>query len=221
MPTSPQPTIRSRSHPHILVEARAPAAVAAAAPFENSAHVVSRHHQAEQPGARRRAGRNRAGGRDAQRHHPGLRLPQRRLRLLQGQDPRKARSTTAITPRYILPDFEKKLGFALFCRAKPLTDLVIEAREINAAGELRRSGSCPAACSASSVRQTTSRCCILSLPANERLQFLAGQYIEIILRDGKRRAYSHGQCAAGRRAHRAARAQHARRRPSPTMCSTG
>ena len=35
---------------------------------------------------------------------------------------------------HILPDFEKKLGFALFCRAKPLADLVIEAREINAAG---------------------------------------------------------------------------------------
>ena len=30
----------------------------------------------------------------------------------------------------------------------------------------------------------------LSLPANERLQFLAGQYLEIIMRDGKRRAYS-------------------------------
>jgi CDP-4-dehydro-6-deoxyglucose reductase len=30
----------------------------------------------------------------------------------------------------------------------------------------------------------------LSLPANERLQFLSGQYLEIIMRDGKRRAYS-------------------------------
>ena len=30
----------------------------------------------------------------------------------------------------------------------------------------------------------------LTLPANERLQFLAGQYLEIIMRDGKRRAYS-------------------------------
>ena len=30
----------------------------------------------------------------------------------------------------------------------------------------------------------------LILPANERLQFLAGQYVEIIMRDGKRRAYS-------------------------------
>jgi len=30
----------------------------------------------------------------------------------------------------------------------------------------------------------------LQLPANERLQYLAGQYIEFILRDGKRRSYS-------------------------------
>jgi CDP-4-dehydro-6-deoxyglucose reductase len=37
---------------------------------------------------------------------------------------------------HILPEFEKKHGYALFCQAKPLTDLVIEAREINAAGEL-------------------------------------------------------------------------------------
>jgi len=30
----------------------------------------------------------------------------------------------------------------------------------------------------------------LKLPANERLQFLAGQYIEFLLKDGKRRAFS-------------------------------
>ncbi|MCW5624970.1 MAG: CDP-6-deoxy-delta-3,4-glucoseen reductase, partial [Burkholderiales bacterium] len=30
----------------------------------------------------------------------------------------------------------------------------------------------------------------LKLPANERLQFRAGQYLEILLRDGRRRAYS-------------------------------
>ena len=30
----------------------------------------------------------------------------------------------------------------------------------------------------------------LKLPANERLQFLAGQYLDILLRDGKRRSYS-------------------------------
>ena len=32
---------------------------------------------------------------------------------------------------YVLTEFEKKAGLALFCQAKPLTDLVIEAREID------------------------------------------------------------------------------------------
>ena len=30
----------------------------------------------------------------------------------------------------------------------------------------------------------------LKLPANERLQYLAGQYIDFLLRDGKRRSFS-------------------------------
>jgi CDP-4-dehydro-6-deoxyglucose reductase len=34
----------------------------------------------------------------------------------------------------------------------------------------------------------------LQLPANERLQYLAGQYVELLLRDGSRRSYSMG-CA--------------------------
>ena len=37
---------------------------------------------------------------------------------------------------HILADFEKKNGYALFCQAKPLTDLTIEAREIGAAGRI-------------------------------------------------------------------------------------
>jgi CDP-4-dehydro-6-deoxyglucose reductase len=36
----------------------------------------------------------------------------------------------------------------------------------------------------------------LQLPANQNFQYRAGQYIEFILRDGARRSYSHGQCAA-------------------------
>jgi CDP-4-dehydro-6-deoxyglucose reductase len=30
----------------------------------------------------------------------------------------------------------------------------------------------------------------LQLPANDRLQYKAGQYVEFLLRDGKRRSYS-------------------------------
>ena len=90
---------------------------------------------------------------------------------------------------HILPDFEKKLGFALFCRAKPLADLVIEAREINTtgAGQVKK-----LPCRVQRIERPADDVAVLfvSLPANERLQFLAGQYVEIILRDGKRRAYS-------------------------------
>lgn len=90
---------------------------------------------------------------------------------------------------HILPEFEKKHGFALFCQAKPLTDLVIEAREINAAGEIQIK---KLPCRVQKIERPSLDVAVLylSLPANERLQFLAGQYVEIIMRDGKRRAYS-------------------------------
>jgi len=90
---------------------------------------------------------------------------------------------------YILPDFEKKLGFALFCQARALSDLVIEARVINAAGEIPIK---KLPCRVQRIERPADDVAVLtlSLPANERLQFLAGQYLEIILRDGKRRAYS-------------------------------
>ena len=92
---------------------------------------------------------------------------------------------------HILPDFEKRQGFALFCQAKPLTDLVIEAREISAAGEIQIK---KLPCRVQRIERPSHDVAVLylSLPANERLQFLAGQYLEIIMRDGKRRAYSMG-----------------------------
>jgi CDP-4-dehydro-6-deoxyglucose reductase len=92
---------------------------------------------------------------------------------------------------HILTDFEKKHGFALFCQAKPLTDLIIEAREISAAGELQIK---KLPCRVQRIGRPSNDVSVLylTLPANERLQFLAGQYIEIIMRDGKRRAYSMG-----------------------------
>ncbi|HXV08581.1 MAG TPA: CDP-6-deoxy-delta-3,4-glucoseen reductase [Burkholderiales bacterium] len=90
---------------------------------------------------------------------------------------------------HILPDYEKKLGFALFCQAKPLSDLVIEARIISATGEIPIK---KLPCRVQRIERPAADVAVLylTLPANERLQFLSGQYLEIILRDGKRRAYS-------------------------------
>jgi CDP-4-dehydro-6-deoxyglucose reductase len=90
---------------------------------------------------------------------------------------------------HILPDYEKKLGFALFCQAKPLSDLVVEARIISATGEIPIK---KLPCRVQRIERPAADVAVLylTLPANERLQFLSGQYLEIILRDGKRRAYS-------------------------------
>jgi CDP-4-dehydro-6-deoxyglucose reductase len=81
------------------------------------------------------------------------------------------------------------MGFALFCCAKPATDLVIEVREVRRAGDIqiRR-----LPCRVESIAKPAPDVAIvrLKLPANERLQFLAGQYIDFLLKDGHRRSFS-------------------------------
>jgi CDP-4-dehydro-6-deoxyglucose reductase len=88
-----------------------------------------------------------------------------------------------------LPVKEEQSGFALFCCATPHSDVTIEAREVAGVGEF------PARkmpTRVAKIDKVADDVIILSLqlPANERLQFLAGQYVEFLLRDGKRRSYS-------------------------------
>lgn len=92
---------------------------------------------------------------------------------------------------YVLPESEKKAGYALFCQAKPLSDLVIEAREISGVGEIQIR---KLPCRVQEMQRLAPDVVVLKLklPANERVQFLAGQYVDILLRDGKRRSYSMG-----------------------------
>ncbi len=90
-----------------------------------------------------------------------------------------------------LPDEEKALGKALFCQAKPFTDLVIEARTIGAAKDIQVK---TLPCRVQTLDRVTQDVMLLGLklPANERLQFLAGQYLEFLLKDGSRRSFSMG-----------------------------
>ena len=90
-----------------------------------------------------------------------------------------------------LTDEEKAQGKALFCQAKPLTDLVIEARTIGAAGDIPIR---MLPCRVQKMERLAEdvMALYLRLPANERLQFLAGQYIEFLLKDGSRRSFSMG-----------------------------
>ena len=84
---------------------------------------------------------------------------------------------------------ERDAGYALFCVAKPLSDLVIESRTISAVKDIvvRK-----LPCRVHRIERPVDDVALLhlKLPANERLQFLAGQYIEFILKDGTRRSFS-------------------------------
>ncbi|SFO34580.1 CDP-6-deoxy-delta-3,4-glucoseen reductase [Nitrosospira briensis] len=88
-----------------------------------------------------------------------------------------------------LTEIEKQAGMALFCCAVPLSELVIECREIGAIKDIKIK---TLPCRVQKLERVAPDVMVISLklPANERLQFLAGQYIDILMKDGKRRSYS-------------------------------
>lgn len=90
---------------------------------------------------------------------------------------------------HALSEADRAAGKTLFCCAKPLSDVAIEAREIGAVKDIAVK---TMPCRVEALRKPAPDVAILSLklPAGERLQFLAGQYIEILLKEGKRRAFS-------------------------------
>jgi len=93
------------------------------------------------------------------------------------------------TAAQILTPEEMHQGFTLLCQARATSDLVIESKEIRLASDIQ-------------IRKLPSRVTSISrpakdvailqlqLPATESFRFYAGQYVEIILKDGKRRSYS-------------------------------
>ncbi len=89
----------------------------------------------------------------------------------------------------VLSDDERAKGMALFCCATARSNLTLECREVGNAGDI------PVRmlpCRVQKIERVADDVIILSLklPTNERLQFLPGQYIEFLLKDGKRRAFS-------------------------------
>ena len=91
--------------------------------------------------------------------------------------------------RNALSEADRRSGGALFCCAKARSDLLIESRELRSAQEL------PAKTLPARVQKLTRAApdvmiVELKLPPNQRLQYFAGQYIEILLKGGRRRAFS-------------------------------
>ena len=88
-----------------------------------------------------------------------------------------------------LTEVEKAVGMALFCCSKPRSNLVIESHEVSAIKDIQIK---TMPCRVHSMEKPAADVMVLKLklPAGERLQFLAGQYIDILLKDQKPRSFS-------------------------------
>ena len=84
---------------------------------------------------------------------------------------------------------EHKQGKTLFCQARPKSDLEIKVREISSGRDIEIK-TLPCRVEAMELLTHDIMKLELKLPETERLQFLAGQYIEFLWKDGKRRAFS-------------------------------
>ncbi|PKO88398.1 MAG: CDP-6-deoxy-delta-3,4-glucoseen reductase [Betaproteobacteria bacterium HGW-Betaproteobacteria-10] len=84
---------------------------------------------------------------------------------------------------------EKAAGLALYCCAHATSNLVIECKRLGSLSDI------PVKTLPSRIEKLEKLApdvieLHLRLPANERLQFRAGQYIDILLKDGKKRSFS-------------------------------
>ena len=84
---------------------------------------------------------------------------------------------------------EEADGFVLTCCATATSDLVLESRQVSAAGALPIK-KLPVRVSRLDRVSPDVMIVTLQLPANDNFQYRAGQYIEFMLKDGSRRAYS-------------------------------
>lgn len=84
-------------------------------------------------------------------------------------------------------------GYTLLCQAEPIEDLVIRVREIEAVRDIQVRMLPARVLEKTQLADNVVRL-QLRLPAGQRLQFLAGQYIDVLLSAGKRRAFSIASC---------------------------
>ncbi|HEV2212995.1 MAG TPA: CDP-6-deoxy-delta-3,4-glucoseen reductase [Gammaproteobacteria bacterium] len=92
-------------------------------------------------------------------------------------------------PPLALTALEMKSGEALLCRAVPETDLAVEAQEITAMAALRVKVM-PSRVARMEKLAHDVMALHLRLPAVERMQFLPGQYIDVLLPGNHRRSFS-------------------------------
>jgi NAD(P)H-flavin reductase/quinol-cytochrome oxidoreductase complex cytochrome b subunit len=89
----------------------------------------------------------------------------------------------------VLTEAEKAQGKALFCCAKPLTDIDIECHEVD---QGRRFSIKVLSFSVNKMVRAAPDVMLLDLmpEGNQRMDFMAGQYVAVLLEDGSKRSYS-------------------------------
>jgi CDP-4-dehydro-6-deoxyglucose reductase len=88
-----------------------------------------------------------------------------------------------------LSDNERVAGIALLCQARALSDITLEAHLVGSGDEITVK-KLPCRVQQKKLLNHDVMELTLKLPVTERLQFLAGQYIDILLADGRRRSFS-------------------------------
>ena len=88
-----------------------------------------------------------------------------------------------------LTDTDKQRNLALLCVAIPLSDVTVEIREVRRAGDIQIR---KLPCRVEKIDKPAADVAVVSLklPGNERLRYLAGQFIDLLLKDGHRRSFS-------------------------------
>jgi CDP-4-dehydro-6-deoxyglucose reductase, E3 len=93
-----------------------------------------------------------------------------------------------------LSDIEEANGFVLTCCGIPHSDVVLESRQVTEAGAFPIK-KMPSRVTLMEKKSPDVMLVRLQLPASDAFQYHAGQYIEVLLRDGARRSYSMGNAA--------------------------
>jgi CDP-4-dehydro-6-deoxyglucose reductase, E3 len=93
-----------------------------------------------------------------------------------------------------LSDIEEANGFVLTCCGIPHSDVVLESRQVTEAGAFPIK-KMPSRVTLMEKKSHDVMLVRLQLPASDGFQYHAGQYIEVLLRDGARRSYSMGNAA--------------------------
>lgn len=89
----------------------------------------------------------------------------------------------------VLTPAERAAGWALFCQARPLGDLLVEVREVASPPDIEVR-TLPARVARMERLAHDVMGLWLQLPASERLHYLAGQYVDILLPGGRTRSFS-------------------------------